>query len=89
MARCQQKTTFFPSLLLFLFLKVHLHQSSKIKSQKEYGTVLLVDGRIWIWIRTNNHGSGSKRPKNIRIRIHNTGFSNKGLWFELAKSQFQ
>jgi hypothetical protein len=36
---------------------------------------LLDDGRIQILIRTKNDGSGSWRPKNIRIRIriHNTG----------------
>jgi hypothetical protein len=31
---------------------------------------LVVDGRIRI--RKNNNGIGSRRPKNIRIRIHNT-----------------
>ncbi len=36
---------------------------------------ILDDGRIWIRTTTNNHGSGSWRPKNfwiLRIRIRNT-----------------
>jgi hypothetical protein len=47
-------------------LKVHLHHSSKIKSEKEIGgnkvflAFLLVELRIRIC--TNNDGSGSRRP---------------------------
>jgi hypothetical protein len=61
----------FLSFLDFYFLKVHLNQSSKIKSHNKpqnsrnqfFLTFLLDDGRI----RTNNDESGSWRPKNIRI----------------------
>jgi hypothetical protein len=34
-------------------------------------TFLLIDGRIQI--RTKNYGSGFRRSKTIRIRIHNNG----------------
>jgi hypothetical protein len=34
---------------------------------------LLIDGTIRIC--TNNYGSGSRRPNNIRIRIRNTGIN--------------
>jgi hypothetical protein len=64
-------------------LKVHLHQSSKYKVIKKskteeirvFPTFFADNGRIRIHnrIRTNNDGSGSWRPKSIRIRIHNTG----------------
>ncbi len=58
----------------YYFLKVHLHNFSKIKVIKEvttgsgagYGSISL----------TNGSGCGSGRPKNIwilRIRIRNTG----------------
>ncbi len=71
--RCQKK--FFFKDFLLLLLKVHLHQSSTVKSQKSNKKYyksrfsylfLLVDARIQI--RANNDGSW--RPKNIRI--HNT-----------------
>ncbi len=39
---------------------------------KVFLNFLLVDGRIRIQIRTNNYGSGSRRPKDRRIlRIRN------------------
>jgi hypothetical protein len=69
---------------MLILLKVHYF---KIKSQKEATKYLksrlcgfmLIEERILIqiqiWIRTNNDGTRSGRPKNIRIRIHNTGFS--------------
>ncbi len=34
LARCQQKISFFQSFFAYNFLKVHLHQPSKIKNQK-------------------------------------------------------
>ncbi len=54
-----------------VLLKVHVPQSSKIKSHKTveikvFLTFLLDDGRIRIWIRTNNDESGSGRPKTYR-----------------------
>jgi hypothetical protein len=41
---------------------------------------LLDDGRISIC--TNNEGSGSGRPKNLRIRIHNTDFGANEIQIE-------
>jgi hypothetical protein len=34
--------------------------------------------RIWILV-VNNDGSGTRRPKNFRIEIHNTGFADCSL----------
>jgi ABC-type uncharacterized transport system permease subunit len=80
LTRCQQ-IMFFLSFSAFYFLKVHLHKSSKIKSQKEVKKMSksrflllfwFVDGRIRI--RINNDGSGSSKNKRIlRIRFHTTG----------------
>ncbi len=71
----QHKKRFFASY----FLKVHLHQSSQLKSQKEVTKrinqsfsnffCLLMDGSGSV---QNNDGSGSERPNYIRIRIHYT-----------------
>ncbi len=59
--------------------KVHLHHFSKINSHKEVAKpcnskvfllfCLLIEGSGSVQI---NYGSGSKRPKNLRIRIWNT-----------------
>jgi hypothetical protein len=67
------------------FLKVHLHHFSKIKSQKElqnsrnqgfsYYFCMMIEGSGSGSIPLTS-GSGSRRPKNIRIRIWNTGFFN-------------
>jgi hypothetical protein len=68
-------------------LKVHIHHFSNVKSQKEvtnkrsqgfsYYLGLMIEGsgsRAGPVTLTN--GSGSRRPKNIWIRICNTGYSN-------------
>ncbi len=62
------------------FLKVHLHHFSKIKSQKEsqnirnqgfsYYFCMMIEGSGSIPLTS---GSGSWRPKNMWIRIRNTG----------------
>jgi hypothetical protein len=46
----------------------------EVKSSRNQGFLhlLLVDGRIRIRICTNNDESGSGRPKNLRILVHNT-----------------
>jgi hypothetical protein len=46
---------------------------SKIITNQGFLLFLLVDGRIRV--RTNNDGSGSERPKNIQIRIHNANMN--------------
>jgi hypothetical protein len=54
--------------------------NSKIENQKNdekldikvFLIFLLVAGRIQVRICTNNDGFGSRRPKNIHIRIHDT-----------------
>jgi hypothetical protein len=68
---------------------VHLHHFSKIKSHKRsqkivgikvfLPKVFLFDDRR-IQIRTSADGSGSRRPKNIRI--HNTGKKVPMLYLE-------
>jgi hypothetical protein len=73
----------------YYFLKVHLHHFSKIKSPKEvtirikvFLTILLDDRRTIegsgyeSTALTNGSGSGSRRSKNmwIRIRIQNTAY---------------
>jgi hypothetical protein len=57
-------------------------KNNAVVETKYFLTVLflLVDGRIRI--RTNNDGSGSGRPKNIRIRSHNTETCNNYFLFE-------
>ncbi len=80
----QQKTNKKKVFLLFTFRRVHLHHFSKI-SQKEvtnsrnqgfsYYFCLMIEGTGSM---TLTNGSGSRRPKNIRIRririrIRNTG----------------
>jgi hypothetical protein len=55
----------------YSFLKVHLHHSLKIKV-----IFLLVDGKIRIHSNKLRTGCGSRRPKNIRIRIRNTAAVN-------------
>ncbi len=50
---------------------------SYMTDEIKFSFFLLVDGRIWIKIRTNNYGSRSWRSKNLRIlriliRLRNT-----------------
>ena len=96
-SRGQQKTNLKKSFSAHYFLKVHLHHFSKIKSQKEvtkqqesrfsYYFCLMIEGS-WFIPLTIWSGSGSRRPKNIRIRriwirtrIRNTGILWNG-WFD-------
>ncbi len=90
-SRCQQKTNFLTQFFsAYDFLKLHLHNFSKIKIQKEsqnsrnqgfsYYFCMIIEGSGTIPL-TSGSGSGSWRPKNtwirwirIRIRIRNTGF---------------
>jgi hypothetical protein len=71
------KNKFFLSLIAYYFLKVHLHQSSKIKSQKVIKkTVEIKFSLTFFFLLMEVSGSGSQygsgRPKNIRLGIHNT-----------------
>ncbi len=95
-SRCK-KNEFFSNFFASYFLKIHLHQSSKIKkSQRSQKTVeikvfltffccLMMQGvRIQIRIHTNNDRSRSGRPKNLRIRIHNTAVCNFSSSYQLS-----
>jgi hypothetical protein len=57
------------SFSAYYFLKVLLRHFSKIKSQKE---VTMIEG--------SGSGSGSRRPKNMWIRIRNTDFYSSDEW---------
>ena len=83
-SRCSQKNNFCLNIFsAYYFLKVHLHHFSKIKSQKElqnsrnrgfsYYFCTMIEGSESGSITLTN-GSGSERPKNMWIRIHNTGY---------------
>jgi hypothetical protein len=80
----------------YYFLKVHLHHFSKIKSQKEshnrryqgfsYYFCMMIEGSgsgagSGSGSIPLTSGSGSGRPKNLWIRIRNTGF---GEWPSLC-----
>ncbi len=100
-ARCQQKNSFFILffLLITFWRYQHLHLFTKIKSQKEsqssrnqgfsyYFCIMIEGSRSWSGSipLINGSGSGSRRPKNIRIwwiririRIRNTGI-NRAIW---------
>jgi hypothetical protein len=56
----------------YYFLKVHLHHFSKIKSQKESQNIRNQGFSYYFCMMIK--GSGSWRPKNMWIRIRNTGF---------------
>ena len=90
-SRCQQKTNIKKRFSAYYFLKVLLHQFSKIKRKKEatrvinhgfsYYFCLMIEGSeagSGSIPLTSVSGSGSRRPKNIwiririQIRIHNT-----------------
>ncbi len=72
---------YFLIFFAYYFLKVHLHHFSKIKSQKEvtkqltqgfsYFFCLMIEGSGSIPLTI---GTGSRRSRNIWIRIRNTGF---------------
>ncbi len=72
---------FFLSFSAYYFLKIHLHHFSKRKKSKNtrklgfssYFCLRLMEGSGSV---PPTNGSGSKRPKDIRIRIQNTGLLN-------------
>ncbi len=85
-SRCKQKTNFLTQFFCLLFLKVHLHHFSKIKSHKEsqnsrnqgfsYYFCMMIEGSGSGTIPlTSGSGSGSGKPKNMWIRIRNTAGS--------------
>ncbi len=64
------KTKFLsPCFYAYSFLKVHFHNSSKMKSPKEVKFFcLFMEGSGYGSLRINyGSGCGSRRPKNIRI----------------------
>jgi hypothetical protein len=61
-----KKLKFLKSYSAYYFLKEHLHHFSKIKSQKE-----VKESRFFLLFLLD--GSGSRGPKDIRIRIRYTG----------------
>ncbi len=77
-SRCQQKTKTFSKFSAYFFLKVHLHHFSKLKNQKKsensrnqgfaYYFCLMIEGSGSIPLLTKGSRSGSRRPKNMRIR---------------------
>ncbi len=79
------KNKFFNTIFsVYYFLKVDLHHFSKIKCQKEsqksrnqsfsYYFCMMIEGSGSGSIPlTSGSGSGSSRPKNMWIRIRNTG----------------
>jgi hypothetical protein len=82
-SRCQQKLIFNTIFSAYYFLKVHLHHFSMIKSQKEsqnrrnqgfsYYFCMMIEGSGSVSIPlTSGSESGSRRPKNMWIRIRNT-----------------
>ncbi len=76
-----KKLIFNTTFSAYYFLMVHLHHLSKIKSQKEsqnrrnqgfsYYFCMMIEGSGAIPL-TSGSGSGSRRPKNMWIRIRNT-----------------
>jgi hypothetical protein len=76
-SRCQQKRSFFPKFLSYYhFLKVHLHQSSEIKSNKE----VTVEIKVFPTFLLNN---GS-----IQIRLENQPTRTEHKYLKSGKSQF-
>ncbi len=77
-SRCQQKTNFKNSFSAYHLLRVHLHHFLKIESHKAVGIKVFLT-IFALWSLTNRSGSGSRRPKSIRIRririrIRHTGY---------------
>jgi hypothetical protein len=69
-----KKTTFFQSFSACFFLKVHLHHFSKIKSHKE---IKNSTNQVFFNFCSMIEGSGSRRLKNKRIWIRNTGSNSQ------------
>ncbi len=75
-SRRQQKNYFKQKFSAYCFLKVHLHHFSKIKKSQNnrkqgfsYYFCLMIEGSGSVPL---TNGSGSRRPKNIQIRIDKT-----------------
>ncbi len=95
-SRCQQKTYLNQNFCLLLFEDTFtVHHFSKIKSKKKlqysrnqvfsyyFGLMIEWSGSGYILLISGS-GSGSMRPKNVRIRrirIHNTCENNPGRGF--------
>ena len=93
-----KKTNFNTIFSAYYFLKLHLHNFSKIKSQKgsqnsrnqgfSYYYCMMIEksgsGSIPL-----TSGSGSGRPKNMWIRIHNTALKSLFLCERLTINQFK
>jgi hypothetical protein len=74
------------------FLNVHLHHSSRINSHKKsqnsrnqgcsYYFCLMIEGSASVPL-TLTYGSGSRRPKNLRV-LRNTGglVSRRYIWWQ-------
>jgi hypothetical protein len=76
------------SIFAYYFLKVHLHNFSKIKKSKRshrkeesrfFSLFLLDDEGFGSGSVPLTNGSRSRRPENICIRIRNTGFHIQNL----------
>ncbi len=96
-----KKTNLKNSFSAYYFWKVHLHYFSKIKSKKKLQTsrsqgfsyyfCMMIEGSGFaagsgLIPITNGSGSGSRRPKNIRIRrirIRNTAFGVSAMLYSL------
>ncbi len=87
-----KKQFLFKHFFADYFLKVHLHNFPKIKSQKEsqnrrnqgfsYYFCMMTEGSGSGSIPlTDGSGSGSRRPKNMWIRIRNTGLTDMLLFY--------
>ncbi len=75
LTRCEEKKFLFHIFLLIegIFTSVFIDNNSKRSRHHSfsYFFCLLMEGSGSV---QNNEGSGSGRPKNIRIGIHNTGY---------------
>ncbi len=68
---------------LITFWKIKMHKD--VKKQQNQGCsyfFCLMKDLAQIRIRLNNDGSGSGRPKNLQIRIHNIGWGVAGLFMK-------
>ncbi len=99
-SRWQLKRNLFSKFFAYNFLKLHLHNFSKIKNHKEvtkqwnqgfsYYFCLMIK-RSGSIPRTKGSGSGSGEAQNIQniriLQIRNTGFNRKETYFGARKIQ--
>jgi hypothetical protein len=69
------KQVFFSIFFAYYFLKVHLRHSSKIKVTKKSQNSGNKGFSYCFYLMIEGSGSGSRRPKNIRILIRNNALS--------------